>query len=149
MANVSTVPAAKGAILTLIEARAGLATVQTSWATPGTADIAKESIFLGDAEFSDETIAFMRPTPHPHTEEYRVPVVVDVLEEGNDAQSCEERAWTLAGEVEEAIRNAPNLALPSVVIKAWVSGKEGGGYRHDLGRAFVLLVNVSVQARSQ
>ena len=148
MANVSTVPAVKGAILGLIEARGALAAIQTEWGHPGK-NIARESIFMEDAQFDSESIAFMRVAPHPHTEEYVVPVVVDVLSEGDDARAAEERGWTLAGEVEEAIRNATNLGLPGVVIKSWVSGKTPIGYQSDMGRAFRCLVNVSVQARSQ
>lgn len=141
----SSVPACKAGILALLDAAAGLAAVQTEWAHPGE-KIMHESIFMLDAEFTEESVAALRTTPRPHTENYTVPVVVDIVAAGDDARAAEERAYELAGHIENAIRNDPTLG-GATTLGARVGGKVPQSYMSDQGRAVSLRVDVVVQAR--
>jgi hypothetical protein len=124
--SVSTVPSAKAGILAAIQARPGLATLNTAnaitWGHPGEL-IQREAIFLAAAEFSEEDIAAMMTRPHKHDEKYTVPVWVDVVQEGDDPQTAETRLWTLVGEVEQAIRNLAMDAVATGVQELYINSK--------------------------
>lgn len=145
MANTSTVPAAKGGILALIRARPALATVQTSWSHPGD-KVAKESVFMSAADFEDESISFLGSVKQ--NEEYVIPIWVDVLQEGDDAETGERRMWTLVGEVEQAINGNRDLGVgPPTILQSYVAGKEPDEYLSDQGRGFRCRIKVAVQGR--
>jgi hypothetical protein len=146
--STSTVPDAKAGILSRLLAQAGLSGVQVGWAHPGK-DILKESVFMGAAEFSDERVAGMRTAPHAHTEEYVVPVWVDVLYEGSDAQTAEARMWVLVGFVEDALRQDPGVGVgPPRVLQAIVTRKVPEEYTSEMGYGTRCRVEVSVTGRS-
>lgn len=149
MASVSTVPAAKAGILALIKARPNLTAVQTGWSHPGQ-DISKESIFMGAARFSGEQTVALRAAPQYQDEDYTVPVWVDVLLEGDDAQAAETRMWQLVGEVEQAIRNDKTLGIGPAggILWAQVSGKTPDEYISDQGRGCRCWIAVTVKGRS-
>lgn len=104
---------------------------------------------MASAEFSTEEIATMRTAPHVHWERYEIPVHVEVLKEGNDAQAAESRMWALVGEVEDAVRLNVSLGISDAIVHtAVVTDKKPLEYESDMGRAFHCRVAISVQARS-
>jgi hypothetical protein len=116
----SSVPSVKAAILALLQGQAGFSGVDVRYAPP-TKDWPRECVFLGNAEFAEESIPTLRPAPHRHREDYTVPVWVSVALEGNDPQATEERMWTLTGVIEDALRN--NLNPSGTALWAIVAGK--------------------------
>lgn len=146
----SSVAIVKAALLTTIRARPNLSAIQVEWSHPG-AKILKESIFMGPAQFTGETVSGLRPTPRKQDEEYTVPVWVSVLNEGDDAQTAETRMWALAAEVEEAVRAAPQLGLSLVdgngLQWAVVAGKEPREFVEPQGR--IAECNIAVQCRAR
>lgn len=142
----STVPRAKAGILTLIAARAAISTVGQSWAHPGEL-IQDEAIFLGDTRFNSERTVSLKPAPNTQDEEYVIPVVVSVRQEGDAAQTCEERMWTIVGEVETAIRNDKSLNAASGVLWGQVVGKEPRNFIESQGRVSECVIDVAVRSR--
>jgi hypothetical protein len=105
----STVPAVKAALLTLLQARPGLANVLVSWSGPTkdedfsspNGDV--EMVFYGDAN-SDETWQDLSPQLR-RTETYRLGVTVYVERWGDDPQSTEQRVYALWDEVTDTLRD--------------------------------------------
>lgn len=120
----SSVPAVKAAILTLLQADAGLTGVDVRWAEP-IKDLPPEMVSLGNAEFTAETVPFLKPAPHRHREDYVIPVWVGVELEGDDPRTTETRMWEITGVVENLLRNNVNLQQ-SLGLLHWaiVAGKE-------------------------
>lgn len=102
----STVPAAKAGLLSLLQARPGLAGVQIEWAHPG-AHIRDEAVYLGDTDDTQDAVYLGN---RARRQRYVVEVVVTVLRRGNDPRAAEERCWELVAEVEDAVRDDPQLA---------------------------------------
>lgn len=151
--SVSTVPVAKATILAGIQARSGLNALNNAgaitWAHPGEL-IQKEAIFMASAEFNSEDVVALRPRRHIHDEKYVIPVWVDVIQDGDDAQAAETRMWTLVGEVEQAIRDANPDAVGTGLLTLTVSNKtveewlDVGG----AGRGIRCRIAVSVEGRN-
>jgi hypothetical protein len=105
----STVPAVKAALLTLLQARPGLANVLVSWSGPTkdedfsspNGDV--EMVFYGDAN-SDETWQDISPQMN-RTENYRLGVTVYAERWGDDPQTTEARVYALWDEVTDTIRD--------------------------------------------
>lgn len=107
----STVPAVKAALVTLIDGTTSGVTV--TWAAPtDEEDYVAEMIWLGDVEHTDE---FGALGGQRIDESYEVEIVVQVYQEGDDAQACEERAWVLRAAVVTAIR--ADLTLGGILNK--------------------------------
>lgn len=151
----SSIPRIKTALLTAMQT--ALPTLNTAsrvtWAHPGAA-ISKEAVFMGDAFNISENVAALRVAPHQHDERYVIPVWVDVLSEGNDAQSSEERMWTIIGSIENALRADPTISATAGLISAVIGdGGEGGegkhpeNYQTDGAWASRCMVSVKIHAR--
>lgn len=143
MPNNSSVPAVKGALFDLLTAT--LPTTQVTWAGHAV-DWARESAWMGQANFDTEEIAALRSATNPHNEIYTVAVVLMATKEGNNPQATEARGFELAALVEDAIRQARTMGGTNV---HWVNvvGKEAELFTRDSGWvAFVTLV-IGVQAR--
>lgn len=148
----SSVPRVKARLLTTMQT--ALAALHTrgavTWAHPG-ADVRKEAVFMGDARFSSESPSALRASPRQQDEFYTIPVFVDVMAEGNDPQGAEERAYVLAGSVEDAIRTDQTLGALTwtggTLFYAQVDGKEPLGYQTDQGRVYAVVLNIKVHAR--
>lgn len=151
--SVSTIPAAKTAILAAIQSRAGLSTLNAkgaiTWSHPGD-DIQREAIFMASAEVESEEVVALRPRRHIHDEKYVVPVWVDVVQEGNDPQTAETRMWALVGEVEQAIRDITPDAVATGLLTITVSGKTPDEWLDigGSGRGVRCRIAVSVEGRS-
>lgn len=137
----STIPTAKAGILTLLAARPALASVQRVWAHPGQL-IEKESIFFLEAleEESPAAIGQLK-----REENYTIDLLVSVLQDGDDAKACEERAWALVAEVETALRAEPKPAAG--VLWATVSAKRLNNFPGPESRTSEITVVISVKAR--
>jgi hypothetical protein len=108
---VSTVPAAKAALVTLIEA--ALTGVSVTWSAPtDEEDYVAEMVWLGDVEHTDDWGALGRQRID---ETYELEIVVQVYQEGDNAQACEERAWVLREGVVTAVR--ADLTLGGILNK--------------------------------
>jgi hypothetical protein len=105
----SSIPACKAALLTLLQARAGLDGVQISWSGPTRDDDFNsggnnvEMIFLGEAN-TEENWQDISPQLR-RTETYRLGVTVYVEQWGDDPQSAEERTYELWDEVRDTLRD--------------------------------------------
>lgn len=145
MPNNSSVPAVKGALLTMLIT--ALPTTTVSYAMSAAAfDETRESAWLGQAEFGEEVVAGFRTSLHPHNEAYTVPVVVMASIEGDDPQATEARAWTLAALFEDALRQSPVLGV-SNVHWAKIVNKEVALHPRDSGWVSSVAMLVGVQAR--
>lgn len=115
MATASTVPAAKAAILTLLQSSTVLGAaadpVQVAWAHPG-ASIAQESVYMGGVQLDQA----------PHTsgqrirESYLVEIIVDVALDGDDPQAAETRMWALVAGVEACFDTAGSPARKATTL---------------------------------
>jgi hypothetical protein len=102
----STVPALKAALLSLLSARAGLSGVQVVYGAP-LPNPGREFISLAGTTGDQATASLGRLS---REEEYRLTIYVSALREGLDQQSCTERAFALAAEVENAVRSDPTVS---------------------------------------
>lgn len=96
----STAPAAKAALLTLMQGAGALTGVQIAYSHPGIS-IQQECIYFGRTVVDEVARALGQ---QKRRESYIVEVVVDVVLDGDDAQACEERMWSLVGGIEDLLR---------------------------------------------
>lgn len=106
----SRLPALKAGLKTLCEAQAGLSGVLVSYGWPK--DPRRELIVLGDAEIAQEYrgigAAIANPIPAKR-EEIDLTVLVSVVGETTAQQTTTERALTLLGHIETALRSDPRV----------------------------------------
>jgi len=101
----STAPVLKAALFTALGARAGLSGVTISYGAP-LPSAPREFIALGDISGSQEFAALGALRKD---ETYTLTVYCSVLREGNQQQTCTERAFTLASELEDLLRADPTV----------------------------------------
>lgn len=107
MAQVSTAPQAKAAILTLLAGRPALATVDRRWGGPTDEDdVLEEAIWLGDVSLEED---WGELGQRRKDETYTIDMTIAVRKYGDDEQGTETRCWALLGEVEQALRADPSL----------------------------------------
>lgn len=143
MPNNSSVPAVKAALFSMLTT--ALPTTQVMYAA-ASVDFARESAWLGQADFSEETVAGFTSGPNPHNEAYVVPVVFMATAEGDDPQATEERAWALVALFEDALRQA-KVVGGSNVHWSKVVNKAPALHTRDNGWVAFIDVMVGVQAR--
>jgi len=106
----SALPALKAGLKTMLQAEATLSGVLVSYGWPK--DVRRELIVLGDAEISQEYrsigAAIASPVPAKR-EEIDLTVMVSVVGETTAQQSTTERALTLLGSIETALRSDPRV----------------------------------------
>lgn len=106
----STIPAAKGALVALLDAIPALAG-NVTWGVPRDAGAGREWIMVGDVR-GEQSAGPMGRRPHHRDERYTIVVLIDVVRSNLDSpQSTAERAFELAAYAEDAIRRDPNLGL--------------------------------------
>lgn len=154
MATTSTVPTVKAQLVTLFDAALD---VPVTYAWPGP-DSAAECVFLGphpqtadirlDLSSSIPTIKAGRKQ---RQEEYTVRVTVwsfrpELTTE--DAATCEQRAFVLAAEVEDALADDPRLGLGAGVVQyAEVDSIASTLFPFQSGWATELAIDVRIHAR--
>jgi hypothetical protein len=104
----STIPAAKAALLTAIQARVALAGVHVAWGVPADLPAEPERIYVGDAV--DVSRVWASLGAYRLDESYTLQVHVETFAGGNDQRTVEERLWVLVNEVEQAVRGDLTLA---------------------------------------
>ena len=102
-----TAPAAKAALLTLLDARTGLNGVQVVWTFPGD-KAERQYLCFGDTELNEVAGQLGNGTRH---ESYTINVWVSVHWPSNDPQDAEERAWAIVAELEAQLKPPNNADL--------------------------------------
>jgi len=106
----SALPGLKAGLKTLLDAQAGLSGVLVSYGWPK--DPRREIVVLGDAEITQayRGIGAAIQSPQPaKLEEIDLTLLVSVVGETTAQQATTERALTLLGHVETAIRTDPQV----------------------------------------
>jgi hypothetical protein len=118
---ISSAPRVKKALLEKIEAEQATTFkgVQIRYAHPGVT-IQQEAIYFGKVILHETARAMGRKR---REEDYDLEVIVDVAQDGDEAQPAEERCWALVAALEELLRPIPELpsgSEPSGVVTGWV-----------------------------
>lgn len=101
----STIPAVKAELVTRFAARAGLAGVQVSYGWPK-GNPQKELLIVGGAIGEQQWGPFGR---FAKDEIYDLKIIVSVVFADGEQQNATERAFAIVAEIEQELRNAPNL----------------------------------------
>ena len=137
---MSAVLNAKRAILDAFATRAALRGTQREIASPGKWQ-EPETIFIGRVRSTETGRALGIDR---RREVFTVEIVVTVEQPGSDAAAVEARAWTLYGEIEEAIVADPSLA--GTVLMAGFSGFTAEAYIGDETRTFEIVADLECTA---
>jgi hypothetical protein len=115
---ISTIPALKAALVTILQARAALANTLVTYGWP--AAPTPEMIILADVPEWTQAVGAMRAGGQPRDEEYLLEVACLVEHGGTDQQVISERAFALLSEIELELRT--NATVGYIVRKAEVAG---------------------------
>lgn len=137
----STIPAFKNALVTRLAARAGLTGVQVTYGWPVGA-VLREHIMVGGADGTQEYRAI---AAQHRFEEYTLTVFVNVLREGGQQQTCDERCFVLMSEIESELRTDPTCN--NTVLTAEVATIGLDSLANDQSREARLKLGIRVQAR--
>lgn len=138
----STAPAFKAALLTALQARTGLSGVTVSYGAP-LPNAPREFIALGDLEGSQE---FAQLGALRKDETYTLEVYVSVLREGNQQQTCTERCFALAAEIEDELRG--NVTMSGTVRVAELSAPFTlNEFASDQARQSILTLGIQATER--
>lgn len=146
MATHSTVPTVRAALVSALSARPALAAVQVAYSHPGQA-IETESVYLGAARGS-HTVPVVRAGRKKRQESYVLDVFFDVVADGPTGQEASERAWTLAGELEDLLADDPSLGQPPpfwAVLGDWTETP----FFDDARQGFGVLLRAAVQIEAR
>jgi hypothetical protein len=141
MPYYSTAPAFKAALLTALQARAGLSGVTISYGAALQGP--REAIVLADISGSQEFAALGALAKD---ETYNLDVYVSVLREGNQQQACTERCFALAAEIEDELRT--NVTMSGTVRVAEITSPfQLEEYGSDQARQSILSLGISATQR--
>lgn len=156
MSTRSTVPTVKQRLATLL---ADACTVPVTYAWPGKST-APEAVFLGPhPETADVRLDRSSQVPtikagrKQRQEEYTVRITVwsfrgDLTSDG--AQECEQRAFDIANDIEDAVADDPRLGLAASVIQhATIDQTSSTLFPFNAGWACELAIDLLVAARLQ
>jgi hypothetical protein len=118
----SSIPAVKAALITRLQARAGLYGVSVTWGfTDAAGARAAEWVFVGNTR-GDQT--WTQQGRQSKEEDYTLDLIVSVVRKGLGVQTAEQRAWAIAAEVENELRSDPSVGLtpPYRLLQAQVEG---------------------------
>ncbi len=146
----SSVPAVKGALVDRLNARAELSG-KVTWGVPRETP-RMEWIVVGEVEGDQSAVSVGRSSQSRREERYRVLVVVSVIRSNVEhPRTVAERAYALAAEVEDEVRQNPTLGLDpgtdglylAQVTKTDLTESVGDGSQ----RQAVVTLHVSCMAR--
>ena len=143
MPATTTIPALRAALKTALEARSGLAGVQVSHGVPRA--IARESIMLGDVDFTQQAVSARGTGQHSRRENYTLALHIWVDSQGNDQKATSDRAFALMAEIESQLRTDPSVS--GTVHVAQIEGGKLEEQASDNARAALLTVNVACLGR--
>lgn len=139
----STAPAFKAAMLTALGNRSGLSGVTISYGAPLQGP--REFIALGDISGSQEFRTMGGPVPKKE-ESYVLDVYVSVLREGNQQQTCSERCFALAAEIEDELRT--NITMSGTVrVAELLSPFQLEEFGSDQARQSILTLGIQAVER--
>lgn len=140
----STAPAVKAAVAQLLRTRPGLTGVQVSVGHPGQSiepDCLIVSVVTGARQEARSIGGRHRD------EDYTLDVIVSVARTDEDQETVTARAYELLAEIEDALRDDPNLGgltTKWVEVAGW---SEVEAYSLDFGRTTELTAHLGVSAR--
>lgn len=138
----STVTAFKAALLSRLQARAGLSGVQVTYGWPN-GQVQRESIMLGGVSGTQE---FRTVGATQKMEEYSLTTYITVIREGSGLQqNADERALALMAEVEAELRS--DLTVNNTVLTAQVARFDLEPMASAESREARLTVTIDVIAR--
>lgn len=146
----STAPSVKASLLALLRADSGLTGVRMDYADPG-AEVGQEQLYYGRTLQTEHPGAGMGQ--RKQTELYEIEVYIGVAQDGDDAQTVEERCWALVARLETVVRanNGPQGALSVALNPAagWVvmGAIEMVPFADNGQRCAVAVCKVHVEAR--
>lgn len=138
----STIPAFKAALLTALQARAGLSGVQVTYGWPS-GQVKRESIMLGGVTGTQE---FRTVGATQKMENYSLTAYITVIKEGSALQqSADERALAIMAEIEAELRS--DLTVGNTVLTAQVARYDLEPMASSETREARLTVTIDVMAR--
>lgn len=142
MSYFSTAPAFKAALLTALQARPGLSGVTVSYGAP-LPSAPREFIALGDIAGEQEFAALGALRKN---ENYTLTVFCSVLREGKQQQTCTERCFALAAEIEDELRT--NVTMSGTVRVAEITSPFAlDEFASDQARQSILTIGITANER--
>lgn len=143
----STIPAAKAAIMGLLETITWPLTFPSD-TTPeihygAPKEPSREDVILADVASSDQTWFTFGPSARGRQESYGLLLVIDVARPGDTQQEATERAFVLLAVIEEALAANPRLVGDQHVIK--MSGPNLAEGDADEGRGALITVVLLIE----
>jgi hypothetical protein len=114
----TSAPAVKKALLVLFRGNSSLKGVQMEYAHPGAA-IQQEAIYFHRTVITEQAAALGNLR---RDEDYYIELIADVLQDGDDAQTPEERCWALVSTLETLVRENPGKGSDAMsgIVSGWV-----------------------------
>jgi len=137
-------PAAKAALLTLIQARPNLAGVQMSAGHPGDNIDVNETIFT-DSIVATQDWETMGGSTRRRREDFTIELIVIAGKAGVDQAGAEARAWVLLEECELAVR--ADVTLAATVIFAGITSMKQTNGKGSQGWVSQIVAEVTCRAQ--
>ena len=137
----STATAFRAALITALQGRSSLTGVQIGYGMPA-GSLLREHMLLGAVGGNQE---FRAIGAQHKFEEYEQTVHIGVIREGQQQQTCDERAFTLMAELEDTLMD--DLTVGNTVMTAELSGFNLEPLASETTREARLTVTVTVKAR--
>lgn len=145
----STIPAAKAALLSALQARVALVDVVVAWGLPAKPPQQSEAIYVDDA--IDVERDWVSLGARRLDERYTLQVRVETIAYGDDSdlrQTVEERMWVLVAEIEQTVRDDLTLGGTLYGTTAKPAGVEPLTFPTDTGWIAHALVRIDCMART-
>jgi hypothetical protein len=143
--NTSTVPAVKAALVSRLDARAGLDGVSVTYSQPS--EMPQEAIYL-DRVRGVHAVSGTTGGRVPRDEQYTIDLIIHCFVSGVTPPEAEDRAFDLLAEVENELADTPRLGL-SIIDWAEIRGYELDTTQYTDGVLARFKVGVEVFAQLQ
>jgi len=137
----STAPTLKANLYSALSDNTDLSDVVVSYGAPTTGP--REFIALGDISGTQQFAALGKLTKD---ETYTLSIFVSVLREGNQQQTCTERCFAIASEIEDYLRANPTVG-DSVRVAQLSSPFQLEEFANDKAKQSILTLGVEATAR--
>lgn len=145
----STIPAAKAALLSALQARPGLSGVLVAWGASAKPATQSEAIYVDDATEVEREWISLGAQRLDEIYTLQVRVESTAYGDGSDVrQGVEDRLWTLVAEVEQAVRDDLTLGGTLHGKGAKPAGVEPLTFPTDEGWIAHALVRIDCMART-
>lgn len=143
MALGSRLAAVQDKVLAALQVQPALSGIQVTKGHPGQ-HLKREAIWIDRLHFEERAVS-LRATNHKRDQEVTVEIVVRVSKQGNDPGDTRARAYSLADEVEEALRANPTLS--GEAFYGGVSGGEVDSFTDTDGRVCAVVLEATYRTR--